>query len=171
MLRNFAASQADTVAATRTALLADDLATASRLVHTLKGLAGNIAAAELQAAAGAVERVLQVGGVGRNAALETLDLCLAQQVAAINAALPVVAPVGTKPAVDLQRLDTVCQQLSVLLAADDGDAESVLNQNAGLLAAAFPQNFAQLQEAVNQFDAPRGLALLKVAMATSKVGK
>lgn len=59
----------------------------------------------------------------------------------------------------------------MLLAADDGDAERVLSQNTGLLASAFPQHFVQLQEAVNQFDAQRGLALLTAAMTTLKSGK
>ena len=171
MLRSFAASQADVVAATRKALVADDLATASRLVHTLKGLAGNIAAAQLQVAAEAVEQVLRANGAGRDGLLDKLEATLAQQIAAINAALPAVVALGVGAAVDLQRLETVFQQLRVLLAADDGDAERVLSQNAVLLAAAFPQNFAELQEAVNQFDAQRGLAILTAAMATLKSGK
>ena len=168
MLRSFAASQADAVAVTRKALLADDLATASRLVHTLKGLAGNIAAAELQQATGALELALRTNGVERDGLLDTLEVVLARQIAAIHAALPAETPGG---AIDPQHLDTVCQQLSVLLAADDGNAERVVNQNAALLGAAFPQHFAELQDAVNKFDLKRGLSLLTAALATSSSGK
>ena len=134
-------------------------------------LAGNIAASELQDAAGALELVLQANGAGRDGLLDALEASLARHIAAINAALPAAAPVGAGAAFDPQRLDTVCQQLSVLLAADDGNAERVVNQNAALLAAAFPQHFAELQDAVNQFDAKRGLMVLTAAMANSKLGK
>ena len=170
MLRSFAASQADAVAAIRKALLAPDLATASRLVHTLKGLAGNIAAAELQAGAEALERALQTDDAGRAALLDTLEACLARQVAAIHAALPAPAPLASGAAFDVQQLETVCQQLHTLLAADDGNAERVLNQHAVLLAAAFGQQFTELQAAINQFDAQRGLTLLTAAMAHLRLG-
>ena len=72
---------------------------------------------------------------------------------------------------DVQQLETVCQQLHTLLAADDGNAERVLNQHAVLLAAAFGQQFTELQEAINQFDAQRGLTLLTAAMAHLSLGK
>ena len=169
MLRTFATSQADAVTATRKALQADDLVTAARLVHTLKGLAGNIAAAELVQAASALELGLQISGAARDSLLVALEAILARQIAAIHTALPAVplADVGT--AVDPQRLQTVCQQLRVLLAADDGNAERVVSQNAALLAAAFPQHFTELQDAVNQFDAPRGLTLLTAALGNLKL--
>jgi two-component system sensor histidine kinase/response regulator len=170
MLRSFAASQGDAVTATRKALHAGDVATASRLIHTLKGLAGNIAAGELQQAAGALEPALASDDARRDALLTSLDSVLARQVAAIQAALPVAAPTSAASGWDPQRLDTVCQQLRVLLEADDGNAERVLGQNASLLVAAFPEHFPELQEAVNQYDAPRGLVVLTAAMANSKLG-
>ena len=169
MLRTFATSQADAVAATRQALQADDLVTAARLVHTLKGLAGNIAAAELVQAASALELGLQIPGDARDALLIALEAILMRQIVAINAALPAAPLAGVSTAVDPQRLETVCQQLRVLLAADDGNAERVVSQNAALLAAAFPQHFSELQDAVNQFDAPRGLTLLMAALASLKL--
>ncbi|TWO68704.1 response regulator [Caenimonas sedimenti] len=170
MLRSFAASQGDAVTATRKALRAGDVATASRLIHTLKGLAGNIAAGELQQAAAALEPALPTDDDHRDTLLTTLDTLLARQIAAIQAALPSAAPAGAPTGWDPHRLETVCQQLRVLLAADDGNAERVVGQNTTLLAAAFPDHFAELQDAVNQFDAPRGLAVLNAAMADSKLG-
>ncbi|MES2900393.1 MAG: response regulator [Pseudomonadota bacterium] len=165
MLRSFVASQASVVDATRDALAAGDLATAKRILHTLKGLAGTIAARELQADTEALEQVVEVNGEQRDALIARLDAGLARLVSAIAAALPAVERNSSNTEIDPQRLETVCQHLRALLAEDDGNAERVLQQNAGLLAAAFPQHFTQLQEAVNQFDAQRGLAVLNEAMA------
>ena len=58
MLRGFARSEADAVAHMRQALRASDRASAMRMAHTLKGLAGNIGAGAVAQAAGALESAL-----------------------------------------------------------------------------------------------------------------
>ena len=58
-----------------------------------------------------------------------------------------------------------------LLAADDGNAELVVNENSALLTAAFPQHFAELQDAVNKFVLKRGLNLFTAVMSTLALGK
>jgi two-component system sensor histidine kinase/response regulator len=172
MLRGFAESQVDAVAQIRQALAADDTKTAARLAHTLKGLAGNIAAADLQRAAEAAERALHTNGgaLELEPLINALETTLAQQVAAIVNALPAVAATPTADAtrIDRQQLDALCQQLSTLLANDDGHADRLLVQHAALLKAAFPSHFADLQDAVNKFDGKRGFAVLQDAMTFLK---
>ena len=58
MLRGFARSEADTVARMRQALRTSDRASATRMAHTLKGLAGNLGAGAVAQAAGALESAL-----------------------------------------------------------------------------------------------------------------
>jgi two-component system sensor histidine kinase/response regulator len=59
ILRRFVESQADAPAAIHEAIAQGDIAKAERLAHTLKGVAGNIGAVELQSLAGALEDALR----------------------------------------------------------------------------------------------------------------
>ena len=170
MLRGFVDAQADAVAQIRRALAAEDSQGAVRLAHTLKGLAGNIAAPDLVRAATAVEHSLRMGldPGDRLQLLAMLESILEAQVAAIREALarvvqPVLAANSTAP--DPQQLATVCQQLSTLLANDDGNAERLLAEYANMLHMAFPHHFSELQASVNRFDSERALAVLQQAMA------
>jgi HPt (histidine-containing phosphotransfer) domain-containing protein len=53
LLRQFASQQADVVGQIRAALATKDSESATRLAHTLKGVAGNLGAGPVQAAAAA----------------------------------------------------------------------------------------------------------------------
>ncbi|MCK9989968.1 MAG: two-component system, sensor histidine kinase and response regulator [Rugosibacter sp.] len=168
MLRRFADTQAQAVADIRQALQAQDSKMAERLAHTLKGLAGNIAAADLQRAAKAVDDALRDGNADGtlDALLDALEATLAQQIKDILSALPSTAATVTHQAGDAQQLATVCQQLSTLLASDS-NAERLVKEHGDLLQAAFPRHFAELQSAVNQFDSERGLEILQNAITHS----
>jgi len=166
----FAESQAGAVDDIRRALQAEDGKTAERLAHTLKGLAGNIAAPNLQKAAQIVDQALRDGNDSAlPALLDTLETTLKQQVADIVNALPAEAPAEAVQEIDPQQLAAVCRQLSSLL-AEDGNAERLVSENTALLKAAFPNHFADLQAAIGQFDSERGLAVLQDAMSKSGQG-
>ena len=170
MLRGFVETQADAAADIRAAVAARDMQTASRLAHTLKGLAGNIAAADLVREAEAVEQALRRGADSANIVplLSKLETALGTQVSAILAALPgdgeTAADTHDNAAAPL-KLAAVCQQLQNLLTNDDGNAERVLAEHANMLRMAYPQHFSELQVAVNRFDSERGLEILQQAMA------
>ena len=172
MLQGFVASQTDAVDHIRTAIAAQDGKAAIRVAHTLKGLAGNIAATNLVQDAAAVERALRGGSdpAELGAVLARLEAGLGGLVAAIRSALPAnPAPLARTDQVapDPQRLAEVCQYLGKLLANDDGNAERVLAEHAELLGMAYPHHFADLQSAVNRFDSERGLEILQQAMSTA----
>ena len=59
LLRQFNEQQAATVGQITDALIEGDVPLAERLAHTLKGVAGNIGAKEVQSAAGAVEKMIR----------------------------------------------------------------------------------------------------------------
>lgn len=61
LLRLYVTHCADTCAKVREALAAGDLATAERLVHSLKGSSGQIAAGGIEAAASGIEMQLREG--------------------------------------------------------------------------------------------------------------
>jgi len=170
MLRGFADTQADVPQAIAQALAAQDLSTALRLAHTLKGLAGNIGSAEVVRAAAAMEQALnsRAGPDVRVALLGTLVDALASQIAAIHRALPQEAePASNTPAAaaDAHQLGLLCRDLESLLRNDDGNAERLLAQHAALFRAAFASHFVALQAAVNAFDSEQALAILQDAVA------
>jgi signal transduction histidine kinase/CheY-like chemotaxis protein/HPt (histidine-containing phosphotransfer) domain-containing protein len=175
MLRGFVDQHADAGEQIRAALEQGDLPAAERLVHTLRGLAGNIASATLQHDAGVLEQLLRHGGAdapdhaqANAAALERLCVTLATQIAAIVGALPEPAALSMPSAFDAEQLSELCERLVVLLNNDDGNAERVVSEHAGLLRRAFPEHFHSLQEAVGQFDSERALAILDAAMQDNK---
>ncbi len=171
MLRGFVDAQADCVADIREAVARGDVQTAVRLAHTLKGLAGNIAAPQLVQEAIAVEQALrtspELGGL--TPLLAQLEGTLRAQIVSIQDALAsnghVAVPVKTHSAPDAHQLATVCQQLQILLANDDGNAERLLAEYAIMFNMAYPKHFLSLQAAVQAFDSERALAILQQAVA------
>nr|WP_295778732.1 response regulator [Rhodoferax sp.] len=174
MLRTFADTQAEVPQVINQALAANDLPTATRLAHTLKGLAGNIAAGEVVRTAAVLEQALRsrAGEDVRSALLEPMVLALTVQIAAIRKALPqdtghaAHAPVVT---VDTHQLMGLCKELEALLRNDDGHAERLLKEHAALFRAAFASHFVALHAAVNAFDSEQALAVLQEAMAVQPV--
>ncbi len=166
MLRGFAAGQAGVPRQIAAALAVGDRATAERLAHTLKGLAGNIGAGALQQAAAELEKAIG-DGTPEAAPFAALEHALLLQLAAIGAALPApgagTPAASTAPAVDARQRDAVLHELTTLLAADNAKAEKVLVEHAALLAAALPDHFRSLEAAIGQFDFEQALAILGAA--------
>jgi HPt (histidine-containing phosphotransfer) domain-containing protein len=156
------------------ALAVNDLPTATRLAHTLKGLAGNIAASEVVRTAATMEQALhsRAGENVRSALLDALASALATQIAAIHKALPQDtshAASAQSVAADTQQFMGLCKQLETLLRNDDGHAERLFKEHAALFRVAFAPHFVALQAAVNAFDSERALAVLQEAMAVQPV--
>jgi two-component system sensor histidine kinase/response regulator len=140
LLREFASQQADTVEQIRAALARNDTESATRAAHTLKGVAGNLGAGPVQAAAASVEKLLRDGSPtdATNPALEqlaaVLDPFLARLRAAhakgatATAAAPAVAPAHTR---------AVAAQLTKLFAEFDTSAVTFAEENQASLCPAF----------------------------------
>ena len=165
MLRKFSAGQKETPAQIRKALDEGDQATAERLAHTIKGLAGNIGASEIQALATELE-----AAITRPLARQQLDILLdvmhprlTELIERIEASLPPDPLRQAQAAVDPAMLKAVCDRLDGLLVEDDPDAGDLLQDNEGLLRAAFPDDYALMEEAIRSFDFEAGLKALRAA--------
>jgi two-component system sensor histidine kinase/response regulator len=91
LLKRFAETQADAVTRIRAARALGDAATAERVAHTLKGLAGMIGATEVQALAERAEEALH-GGTPPEAALAALEERLSRLARALREQLPAGVP-------------------------------------------------------------------------------
>ncbi|HEY7065905.1 MAG TPA: response regulator [Chloroflexota bacterium] len=104
LLRQFAAAQAAAPAELAALLAAGDLATAERQAHTIKGVAGNLGAGAVQAAAGALERALNTAApaaeveAARGELAERLTALLAGLRTALGMAPAPTAVLGAEPA-------------------------------------------------------------------------
>jgi two-component system sensor histidine kinase/response regulator len=67
------------------------------------------------------------------------------------------------PALDSIGLQQLCQQLAALLADDDAEAADVMEDNAEVLRAAFPQQYPAINAAIKGFDFEVALDKLKTA--------
>lgn len=123
LLRRFAGSESDAISQTRAALVANDSATARRLVHSLKGASANLGANGLADAAEKVEAAI-TSNEPLDPALDALSDSLNAVMAAIRAALP---PESTTP--DNGDPSTAARDLAKLkrlLEADDGEASDFI---------------------------------------------
>jgi HPt (histidine-containing phosphotransfer) domain-containing protein len=163
VLRKFAVSQRDAAGEVRKALAAGDATTAQRAAHTLKGLAGNIGATALQAAAAAVEAGIREKKPVDGKLQEMADL-LGPLVSELERRLPRPA---APAAVDTRNAAAVMQQLRSLLQNNDAEAEELVNAHMELLRALMPERANELLRMVNNFDFEKALALLPASAARS----
>ncbi|HEX5804104.1 MAG TPA: Hpt domain-containing protein, partial [Azospira sp.] len=170
ILRKFVAGQATTASAVADALAAGDRATAERLAHTLRGVAGNIGAGALAALAGELEAAIHAGQPPEHVERlrEAVGRALGELLAALTAALPAVdaAPAGVAEAVadaatDAAQAAKVLDRLRALLADDDSAAAEFLESNAETLRAALGEAFGEIAQAVGNFDFDTAMARLQ----------
>jgi two-component system, sensor histidine kinase and response regulator len=173
LLRQFAEQQGPSVEQITTALVHGDTALAERLAHTLKGVAGNIGAKPVQAAAGVVEKLIH----DRAAAAETesalrqvaaaLDPLLAQLRNLLPSPEPATPSPNSPPPADPAQARAAAAQLSKLLSEFDPGAVEFIEANQAVLhpllpgdswpqfeklvqAYAFADAQAQLEQALNE---------------------
>ena len=130
LLGKFVEGQGAAADAIRKALREGDRALAERVSHTLKGVAGNIGAAAVQATAGAVERAIR-DGTAADALIGALESELSAVVGALRDA-PGGAATGAAadetPAADAADARHVLQKLEAYLADSDGETADYLQR-------------------------------------------
>jgi two-component system sensor histidine kinase/response regulator len=140
LLRQFASQQADAVGQIRVALATRDSESATRLAHTLKGVAGNLGAGAVQAAAAAVEKLLRERppADATNAALEQLSGVLDPFLARLRAVLAKgAAGSAAASAAAPAQIRAVAAQLRKLLSDFDTGAVAFSEENQTSLRPAF----------------------------------
>ncbi|KQP49319.1 hypothetical protein ASF44_01530 [Pseudorhodoferax sp. Leaf274] len=171
LLEKFAAGQAQAPAAIGQALHDGDPATAERLAHTLKGVAGNIGAHDLQQHAGALEQALR-----ERQPRPAVDALLAGMTASLHALLNALGPHLAPAPAPVAHLEAAApatavadaallQRLAQLLAQDDAEAAELLAEHHVALGAALGPHHAALARAVAAYDFEAALAALRQATA------
>jgi two-component system sensor histidine kinase/response regulator len=172
LLRQFAKEQASMPDHMAAMLAEGERATAERLAHSLKGVAGNLGVAPVQSAAADLEHALRTQSPEQE--VESLRLKLAQVLdgflpglltALAGVASSEIAPtVDESPAdpVNPDRLADLTQTLRQLLEDSDADAVAQVESNAAALRTLFsPEQWTAFTEAVDGYDFAEALVLLK----------
>jgi CheY-like chemotaxis protein len=174
LLLKFRKSETDFIDTFRKAMTDDDMEAAQRYAHTLKGVAGNIGAEEVQQAAAALESACK-----ENSTPEKLDQLLEQVAAALSpmlAGLAVLEQTGTvtqtqDQAVDLEKRDALVSQLRALLEDDDTDAADVIEQLEEMAGTGdHTRVLQQLATAIGEYDFDQALAELDTLESVWKEG-
>ena len=149
LLRQFIAEETDAAQRIAAALDMGDRATAMRLAHGLKGVAGSVGLTRLQPLAASQEHALKTHA-GEREALVPLQQELARVVSALRAWLPDVA-MDAEPASDAA--PTHIAELSSLLAASDGDAVTYFLAHSADIRSIFADDtFAVFERLITTFD-------------------
>ncbi|WP_158567951.1 response regulator [Duganella sp. BJB476] len=175
MLQTFVRDQGDLAARLAERLALSDRTGAAALLHTLRGVAGNIGAVRVQTLAQQMEQALAHETAAELLPRQqALGSALERVLAGIAAALPAVAAAPPLPALaapDRQLLASVCPRLLALLADNDSQAENLAQEHAALLRAAFGVAAATgMEAALEQFDFEQAHALLAQAWQSSQAG-
>jgi signal transduction histidine kinase/CheY-like chemotaxis protein/CHASE3 domain sensor protein len=140
LLRQFVEQQSAVVGQIADAHARGDTPLAERLAHTLKGVAGNIGASQVQAAAGALEKGIRDGATGRDldVARHRVAAALDPLVADLRARLPSSAPEAVVESnatamADPAQSRAAAAKLSTLLADLDPAAADFIVTNRGVL--------------------------------------
>jgi two-component system, sensor histidine kinase and response regulator len=161
LLGQFADQQADTVSAVRASLAREDFASAERLMHTLKGVSGNLGAKPLNGLVAELERSLRDRNArSLEAGLSAVASELARLMAAIRNSLATRTADAPLPAPDSDPKETVklLKQLKQMLADDDGAAlEYLLQARERVGRAISDADLDFLQKTVGDFDFPAAL--------------
>ena len=172
LLRQFVRDQSAAADEIRRALDAADQATAERLAHTVKGVAGTLGARALQAAAAELELVIREHAAPAllDQALAAFAGALAALVGELEAKLPRRQEDDAPVAVDAEQLAAVTSELAALLKQDDFAASDLFATHAGLLRAAFPAVFGRLARQIENYDFAAARTTLEAARRSGAGG-
>jgi PAS domain S-box-containing protein len=170
LLSKFVAGQHDAVERVEQALQAGDAATAERLAHTLKGVAGSIGATALQQAADLLEQSLRERMASEALAprLQDTRQRLGALIEALRAQLPnngatpgaAADHEGAAQAAIVPLDPALLQQLSRMLKEDDAEAAELLASHRPALQAALGTRFAVFDAAIGNYDFDAALTAL-----------
>ena len=162
VLRQFMQQEADVTARLAAALSRRDFEAAERIAHSLRGVAGNIGFAALQADAATLENAIRVG-----AGIEYAHLAVETRLSAILASLRAALGNGHEAAaLPSAPAATHAARLAAMLASADGDAATYLAEHGATIKSLFSQaDYGELERAVTHFDFERALLALRHALA------
>jgi PAS domain S-box-containing protein len=174
LLQQFAAKQPDAGSQISAAMESGDFRLAERILHTIKGVAGNIGLGKVLAAAEKLERATRTEDGDRLRLFEEFRLVLERQVQAIRSApfeVGTSQPTkwGKSEAFDAQSATTAIARLRALLETSDGDAAEAFLAVENILAGTLDKSrLDALGTAITEFDFEG--ALVKLNEITREYG-
>jgi two-component system sensor histidine kinase/response regulator len=164
LLVQFAAKQRDVDSPILAAIENGDRKLAERIVHTVKGVAGNIGLGKIFAAAEKLERAIRDGDASVSALVQEFAQALSHQIRAIQAAMRDVVPDRTakrSQGFEVQAASAAIVHLRALLESSDGDAAEAFLALESALAGTFEESRLQaLRAAIGEFDFDGALSKL-----------
>ncbi len=167
ILKKFSQNQSTTVDDIKIALETGDMELAERLAHTIKGVAGNIGAADLQEAAKHLEAGIKENGA--NVAEELISITQNQLDIVLIAIRPLIAKNDRSAAetpesvseLDKERVIPLIKELRDYLEDDDTDALTVLEKLRPLIGGGEMLNLLNsVEKALNSYDFDEALEYL-----------
>jgi signal transduction histidine kinase/DNA-binding response OmpR family regulator/HPt (histidine-containing phosphotransfer) domain-containing protein len=175
LLLKFLHGQSTFAADFHAAQLNPDRTAARRMVHTLKGMAGNIGARRVQAAAQLLETACAESAADDHQELllqgvldELRPVITALKVLdgdALPAAAAPASPAAPQSAIDAQALQEHATRLRALLAGSDTEALELWDQHSDLFKAAWPHHYRRIGNGLAEMDLDEALAALDAALA------
>jgi two-component system sensor histidine kinase/response regulator len=169
LLHQFASQQAEVIDKIRVALTTNDIESASRAAHTLKGVAGNLGAGNLQDAAAVVEALIRNGSPADviNAALAQLATILDPMLAQLRGALAVnPTTTAANPDVVTTHTRAVAAQLTKLFVDFDTSAVTFVEENQANLRPTFDDaTWEQFLRHTQEFEFADAQTLLNQVLA------
>lgn len=169
-LIRFRDSNRDTVAQLRQAIEAEDLASAQRIAHTLKGTAATIGANTLSEEASTLEMACAQQGVE-----DDLSAQLALLGRALQTVLSGLEQLGVSSVaepnrgdLDLQGLRAVARDLLAALGDGDPQAVETWKQYRAEFSKAYPSHWSYIDRALSGFDFETAMQALQDALGTSR---
>ncbi len=172
LLRQFGEQQGHTVGDISAALAHGDSALAERMVHILKGVAGNIGAKAVQAAAGDLEKLIRsrAGPADVESARTAAAAALNPLVGQLQARLASTTPEGPAPdaspaTVDAAQSREAALRLASLLSDSDPGAADFIEANPAALRALFSAGaWTRFEELVRNYSFAEAQAQLEDAL-------
>ncbi|HYC44879.1 MAG TPA: response regulator [Burkholderiales bacterium] len=158
LLQQFAQKHLDAPARVRGLLRDGDVVTAARVAHSLKGIAGNLGAREVAAAAARLEQAIAEDAATAAMCCDQLQAALRPLAEDLASAFAETAEPPSPP--DVVEPAAVLHRLRSLLETDDADALTYFDAHAGALRSALGQEFAAFEEAVRAYDFRQALGRL-----------
>ena len=157
LLRQFAEQQGPAVAEISTALADGDSALAERIAHTVKGVAANLGAKQVQSSASALEEIIRHRGPATETepALQQVSKVLDPLLEGLNKFLPESPKPAPEilPPVDPVETRAAAEQLAKLLADFDSAAVEYIETHRAALSPLFPgAAWADFEKLVQNYD-------------------
>ena len=154
------------------ALSSGDIALAERLAHTLKGVAGNIGARQVQSTAGALEKLIRAKAAAReiDSAKHQASAALDPLIARLKEALPAPAPeteaqtTVSVPANPAQPREAAAQLTRLLSEFDPGAADFIASNHSALRPLFADEEWLPFEQLVQDYSFAEARAQLEIAV-------